>query len=153
MMMEDDPLSVDRRIWLYPSGRVDLYWCVAIPSHDDPAPLEVMTLLGPLVMLNRFVRSAEYDRVWSWPRRRIRRHFDWRFVASMDVYDKDRRSRSWETHISRFGTAASCGSPGILSFVGICDQGVDRLAGRQAYQLARTGCVAQRSLSQRLPRR
>jgi hypothetical protein len=96
VMMEDDPLSVDRRIWLHPSGRIDLYWCIPTPSHDDPSPLEVMTLLRPVVMLNRFVRSADYDRIWSWPRGRIRRHFDWRFVASMDIYDKDRRSRSWE---------------------------------------------------------
>jgi hypothetical protein len=37
VMMEDDRLSVDRRIWLYPSGRVDLYWCVPMPGHEDRA--------------------------------------------------------------------------------------------------------------------
>jgi hypothetical protein len=96
VMMEDDALSVDRRLWLYPSGRIDLYWCIPVPSHEYPAPLEVMTLLWPLVMLVTFVRSADYYRIWARPRGRVRRHFDWRFVASMDIYGKDRQSRSWE---------------------------------------------------------
>lgn len=96
IMMDDDAFSVDRRLWLYPSGRVDLYWCIPLPNRDDPTPLDVRTLLEPLLMLTSFVRSTDYDRIWTRSRLRFRKRFDWRFVAAMYINDKDHHNRSWE---------------------------------------------------------
>jgi hypothetical protein len=95
VMMEDDPYSVDRRIWLNPSGRVDLYWCLPAACRDDPVPIDVADFMRPLLMLTEFIRSSDYDRIYARRRLRFRRRFDWRFVAAMHIYDPDRRARSW----------------------------------------------------------
>jgi len=95
VMMRDDPYLVDRRIWLQPSGRVDLYWCLPAACRDDPVAIDVADFMRPLLMLSDFIRSPDYDRVYVRRRVRFRRRFDWCFVAAMYIYDPNRRARSW----------------------------------------------------------
>ncbi len=102
VMQANDAMSVDRRLWLHPSGRIDLYWCIPMSPATDPQPLDVLDLLSPLVTLARFLRSGSYDEIWRRRRLRWRRRFDWCFVAAMYVYNEQRTPRNWELSFPGF---------------------------------------------------
>jgi hypothetical protein len=95
VMKEEDSYTVDRRIWLYPSGRVDLYWCLPASLPDDPVPIDLAEFLRPLLMLAALVGSSDYYRVYARRPLRFKHRFDWSFVAAMHIYDRQRAARNW----------------------------------------------------------
>jgi hypothetical protein len=95
VMRADDSFTVERRLWMYPSGRIDLYWCLPVEASPDLRPIDILKLLEPLVMLATFVRVGDYDRIWARRRLRFRKRFDWRFFAAMYIRSNEHQAVSW----------------------------------------------------------
>lgn len=92
--------SADRGVqqsyaWVHASGRIDL--CLPVPTATaDPehVTLDVLTLLDPLSMMLRAVKSAAYDEIFGVRPPGFPRRFDWGIAVSTTVTILNRGSIS-----------------------------------------------------------